>query len=133
MKRLIGGLIAVAMFASPGSGECQDHVVSDATARTRLMEAGQERDRNVGLLRSILSEPTVQSAVASMHLDPGTIAERLPVLTDQELSDLAARARELKTDPVSGSWLKVILIYLGVVAAILIALLVYVATCSCID
>jgi hypothetical protein len=90
-----------------------------AGRQARLGEARQERDRNVGLLRSIL--------------DPGTITDRLPALTDEELGDLAGRAQSLTTDPVSGSWVKGILITVGVAAAIVILLLVYALTCNCID
>jgi hypothetical protein len=133
VKKLIGGMAAVAMFASLGTGECQDHVVSAAAAQARLGEARQERDRNIGLLRSILAEPTVKSVASSMSPDPDTIAERLPALTDEELSDLAGRAQSLTTDPIAGSWVKGILITVGVAAAIVIILFVYVVTCNCID
>ena len=127
MKRLIAGMAAVAMLTSPGSAESGEHLVSSATVQTRLAEASEERDRNLRFVRSVLSEPTVRSIAASIHLNPDSIVAGLPVLTDRELSDLADRAQRLTTDPNSGMspWVKGTLIVLGIVVAILVILAIH--------
>jgi hypothetical protein len=133
MKRAIAGLMVVSLLRYATPATCADHLVSQPLMEGRLAEATHQRTESIETLRCFLSGSTARRAAATVHLNPDSVAARLSALSDQELRDLADRATRLETDPAAGMSRggKIVLITLGVAAALFLILLIYYATCDC--
>jgi hypothetical protein len=122
MKRTIAvGLAIVVLLAGLPAG-ADDHLVSVSAMQARLTQAGAQRQADLAAVRSLLVSPAGVSAAARVGLDADALSERGAVLSDEELRDLAQRAELLRTDPVAGGIVKILLI-IGIVIVVCLVLL----------
>ncbi len=96
---LVAPLVASLVFAVPV--HAADHVVTAKDVSTRLGEAAAARQADLADLTAFLASPDGQRAAQVLGADSAKLQSRLSQLSDAEASDLALRARALKTDPSS--------------------------------
>ncbi len=105
MRKIIRGLgscvAAAALVALAAPSGATEHVVSPQVAQAALDRAAAQRAADLTMLEQALHSPQAERT-ASLGW-PVTQAQRsLAALSDAELADLAARARALGLDPVTG-------------------------------
>ena len=102
MRRTIAiGLALALLFARPGMTD-DDHLVSPDRVAADLAASARARTSDLGDVDTLLARPDVERAAARIGLDVGRVRTVVPLLSDAELHDLAARAQALHTDPVAG-------------------------------
>ena len=103
----------------------QDHIVSSQAMQQRLESSTEARQRNIGTLNGFLSSPTAQRAMQETHITPAQVKMAIPTLSDEELSNLAARAADAQMKFAAGSFtdhdLLIIVIVVLVVIVIILA------------
>jgi hypothetical protein len=96
----------LALFAAilivPAMAAAADHVVPRDAAHERLQAKAAQRDGDVRVLQDLLSTPDAKAIASRAGVDPQTARAAVAQLGDQELQELATRARALQADPAAG-------------------------------
>lgn len=101
MRRILA--ICMALTTLPlGAAAAEDHVVPPQAVEARLAEAAGARARDLADVDHVLSSPEAASVAGAAGADVGRLKAAAATLTDEELRDLALRARALETDPTAG-------------------------------
>lgn len=105
MRKSLAVLAAAAAFLSLPAGRAAagDHIATADAVQSRLSEAATQRAQNVATVQEVLSTPIAVDAAASVGADLDRVRAGVSRLSDAELSDLAARASALQSDPVAGA------------------------------
>jgi hypothetical protein len=104
MRKSLALLAAAAaiLFLPAAHAAAGDHIMTPDAVQSRLSETATQRAQNVATVQEVLSTPIAAEAAASVGADLDRLRAGVPMLSDAELSDLAARASVLQTDPVAG-------------------------------
>ena len=104
-----------------------DHVVSPADLQRQAASVTQTRQQNVEKVRSFLSSPVAERTMQEAHIDSGQVKAAVPNLSDEELTQLSARADKAQRDFAAGylNTRDIALIILGVVVIILIIVIAH--------
>jgi hypothetical protein len=110
------------VFAIPQDVLAQSHVVSLAELQSATVASAETRQKNIDTIRQFVSSPTAEKALKSAHMDAQQVKEAVSRLSDQELSQLAARTSKAQADFAAGriSGRTLIIILVAIVATILI-------------
>ena len=105
MHKSLAVLAAAAAFLSLPAGHVAagDHIVTPDAVQSRLSEAVAQRAQNIATVQDVLSTPIAVEAAGSVGADLSRVRAGVAQLSDAELSDLAARANVLQSDPVAGA------------------------------
>jgi hypothetical protein len=125
LRRLVRFATACALafvFAIPHDVLAQSHVVSLAELQSATVASAETRQKDIDTIGQFVSSPTAEKALKSAHMDAQQVKEAVSRLSDQELSQLAARASKAQADFAAGriSSRTLIIIVVVVVATILI-------------
>lgn len=120
--RAVTACFLIVLFAVPQSLIAQSHIVSAGDLQKAAVAATQARQQNIETIQRFLSSATAQKALKSAHMDPQRVEQAVSGLSDQELAQLASRARRAQADFVAGtlSDRDLIIILIAVAALILI-------------
>ena len=125
--RFLSAVLAMLLVPAPGSA--QDHLVTSEDLQARFAAVAAERAENLRTVEAALSSPAAAEAAALVHADLGRVRAGVSSLTNEELRDVAARAKLLTVDPVAGA--NAVLLVLAVMGAAVLLILVFVAiACS---
>lgn len=120
-------LLAFAMpkgaTAQAATDASQDHIVSAQALQQHVVSNSAERQQNIDTLQQMLKLPEAQKAMHDAKVSPEQVEQAIPTLSNQELSDLAARTRNAQQQFAAGyigPKLFVILILVVVLIIILI-------------
>ena len=104
MRKSLAVLAAAAAILSfpAGNAVAGDHVATPDAVQSRLSDAAAQRAQDVATVQDVLSTPLAQEAASSVGADLGRVRAGVSTLSDSELSNLAARASVLQSDPVAG-------------------------------
>jgi len=94
---------AATLFLVPSGLFAADHVVSPADLRSELAVSSQARQKNLTTIRGLLASEPGRKALAAARVDPAKVDKALPLLSDQELSRLAATATQAQNDFAAGA------------------------------
>lgn len=94
---------AAILSLSAGYSAAGDHIVAPEAVQSRLSEAAAQRAQDLAAVQDVLSTPLAQEAAASVGADLDRVRAGVGTLSNAELSDLAARASVLQSDPVAGA------------------------------
>ncbi len=105
MRKSLAVFAAAAAFLSLPAGRvaAADHIAAPDAVQSRLAEAATARAQNVATVQQVLATPIAAEAAASVGADLERVRSGVAMLSDAELSDLAARASILQSDPVAGA------------------------------
>ncbi len=104
-KKTIAGLMA-ALFtlAIPPLWSAQaDHVVSSSEIQQEVNQAAKVRQQNLQTVQKFLASPEAQKALKKGKVDYTKVEKAIPTLNDQELAQLAVRARKVQNDFAAGA------------------------------
>jgi hypothetical protein len=103
----------------------QSHVVSPTELQQATLSVARTRQQNLTKVEKFFSSERAEKALKSAHLDPVQIKKAVPLLSDQELARLAARADKAEENFAAGALtnqqITYILIALGAAVIVLIA------------
>jgi hypothetical protein len=117
------GTLAV-VFMIPQDSIAQSHLVSPSELKNAMVASTAARQKNVETLRAFVSSPTAERALKSAHIDASQVKDAVSRLSDQELTQLAARASKAQADFAAGSLSDRDLIIILVCIAALILIIV---------
>ena len=112
------------VFAIPEDSLAQSHVVGLAELQSATLASTQARQRNIETIRQFVSSPIAEKALKSAHMDAQQVKDAVSHLSDQELSQLAARASKAQDDFAAGTLSNRDLIIILVCIAALILIIV---------
>lgn len=114
--------ILITLFCAPGALLAQSHVASPTEIQKQVLAAGETRRHNEATVRQFVSTPQAAKAIKSAGMDPDRVKVAVSTLSDQELTQIAARAEKAQADFAAGSMGErdILLILVGVAVLILI-------------
>ena len=128
--RIVRALSASALivtFAVPQSiaAEVTDHLVSPSDLEKAAVDASQARERNLESLQSFFGSDPARRALESAHMNPQQVNRAIATLSDEELAQLASRARKAQANFAAGTLsdrdLLVILVAIAALILIIVA------------
>lgn len=126
LKSSLLSLFAATMLLIPSGLLAADHVVSSADLRNELAAKSQQREKDLAALRGMLDSEAGRKALAAAHVDPSKVGKALPMLSDQELSRLAATATQAQNDFAAGALSlsneQLTIIIVGIILIVIIAI-----------
>jgi hypothetical protein len=122
MRKLM--LVLALGLGLAASTQAADHVVSPELAQQRLAAFSTERYVDLALVEGWLSSPDARRAAKRVGVDVGQVRAAAATLSNDELRDLARRARDLSNDPVAGldSDVRQLLVVFLIVAIVVLVL-----------
>jgi hypothetical protein len=110
------------VFLVPQNLLAQNHVVSPSDLQKAAVASTQARERNIDTLKQFVSTPTAEKALKAAHIDGQQVQKAVSRLSDDELSQLSARASKAQSDFAAGtlSDRDLIIILVAIAALILI-------------
>ena len=83
--------------------QSSQHVVSPLELQKAGQDATNARQQNIDTLRSFMGSAEAQQALAKAHMNPTEVQKAVAGLSDQDLSQLAARANKAQSDFAAGN------------------------------
>ena len=118
---------AALAFAVPQAvfAQTSQHVVSPLELQNAGQAATNARQQNIDALRSFLGSAEAHQAIAKAHMDPTEVQKAIAGLSDQDLSQLAARANKAQNEFAAGTLddrdLLIILVAIAALILIIVA------------
>lgn len=124
--RALTACLLATIFAIPQNlfAQAAEHVVSSAELQKAAVDASRARQQNLDTLKEFFSSERAQRALKAAHTDPEQVKKAVASLTDEELSQLASRARRAQADFAAGHLADRDLIIILIVIAGLILIIV---------
>jgi hypothetical protein len=124
MTGLMAVLLTVA--ASPLWSAGQDHVASTSQIQQTIRQTAKVREQNLQTVRNFLASPAAQNALKKSKLDYTKIERAVPTLSDQEIAQLAERARTAQKNLAAGALTNEQLTYIviAIATAVIVILIV---------
>jgi hypothetical protein len=116
--------LLIALCANPGPLIAQSHVVSPNEVQQQVLAASETRQHNEDTVKQFVSSPEAEKAIKAAGMDPERVKVAVPMLNDQELSQIASRAQKAQADFAAGSMGQRDLLLLLVAIAVLILIIV---------
>lgn len=104
----------------------QDHVVTSSDLQTDLNKAAKTRHAQEAKIDAFLQTPEAKKALAAASIDYKTVEKGVPLLSDQELAQLSARADKAQSDFAAGSLTNEQLTYIIIALATAVIVLIIV-------
>lgn len=117
---------AALAFAVPQAvfAQTSQHVVSALELQKAGQDATSARQQNMDALRSFLGSENAQQALEKAHVNPTEVQNAIAGLSDQDLSQLAARANKAQNEFAAGTLSDQDLLIILVAIAVLILIIV---------
>jgi hypothetical protein len=124
--RAVTASALVAVFGIPQTlvAQVTDHLVSPSDLQKAAVGASQERQKNLDSLRTLFASDGARKALQTAHMDPQQVNKAIASLSDDELAQLASRAKKAQADFAGGSISDRDLIIILVAIAALILIIV---------
>jgi len=102
MRTFLASLVVGMGLLGAAGLEAGEHLVSETLGAQRLAQAERERSADQGVVDELLATSAAREVVRRAGADMQDVQAGVAALSDAELADLAARARQLQSDPVAG-------------------------------
>ncbi len=118
---------AALAFAVPQTifAQTSQHVVSPLELQKAGQDATNARQQNIDTLRGFLGSAEAQQALQKAHMNPTEVQKAIAGLSDQDLSQLAARANKAQNEFAAGTLddrdLLIILVAIAALILIIVA------------
>jgi hypothetical protein len=100
---LLAGLLAFAGFApARAQGQNQDHAVSPSQLHKDVQKAAETRQANEAAVRQMFQLDAAKETLKSTGLDYKQVDQAVGQASDEDLSQMAQRAREVQKDYAAG-------------------------------
>jgi hypothetical protein len=102
----------------------EDHIVSSQQLQQNLQTASATRQKNVETVSKFMSTPLAEKAMRDAKIDPVQVQKAIPTLSDQELTNLSARAtdaqQKFSAGALSNNMLTLIIVLIAVIIIVAI-------------
>lgn len=102
----------------------EDHIVSSRQLQQNLQTASAARQKNVETVTKFMSTPLAEKAMRDAKIDPVQVQRAIPTLSDQELTNLSARAtdaqQKFSAGALSNNMLTLIIVLVAVIIVVAI-------------
>jgi len=119
-------LFCVAVMVFSQTAMAGTHVVSSADLQAAMNTASQQRQADSAAVSQFLQSELGQRAIQSAGLSYAKVQQKVAVLGDHELSQLAARSLDLQKDFAAGRLSSTHITYI-IIAAVAIVLIIALA------
>ena len=126
-SRNVTAILLAVVFPVMGAMAQQDHVVPLAELHRDTAAATGSRQANLNKVDRFFSSPAAEKALHSVKLDGDQVKAALPLLGDEELARLAARADRAQADFAAGVLSNQEITYILIALATAVIILVIVA------
>lgn len=119
---MIRSLLLVLILTLPlGAWAAEEHLVPAPEVEQELTERAVQREADLNAVDGLFAHPETAETIEQAGFDPQQIRDAVPLLDDETLAELAARAREMDGD-VEGGILGtlVLLLLLAVLVVVLL-------------
>ncbi|MGH9433946.1 MAG: hypothetical protein ACRD3T_20650 [Terriglobia bacterium] len=127
-KRTMTGLMAalLTLGVAPLCSAQIDHVVATSAIQQKVNETAKVRQQNLETVQKFLASPEAQKALKKGKVDYTKVEKAIPTLNDQELAQLAARARTAQNNFAAGALTNEQLTYIviAIATAVVVILIV---------
>ena len=123
-KRILSVSLPVLLSAAtimPVPMWADDHVLPLTELRDKARSASEDRAKNIEDIERVLSYPAAAQALAKSNVNGDQVRRAVATLSDQELANLANKARTSEKD-VQGGLIVGILALIGLIVVIIIVL-----------
>jgi hypothetical protein len=128
LKKLMVNLMVITLAAMlvPQSALAQSHVVKPEDLQKALLDASNARKQNITAVEELFSTEQAQSFFRKAGMDHSKAIQAISLLEDEELAQLAAKAKEIQTDFAAGEISDRTMLYVIIVVGVgaLIAFLI---------
>jgi hypothetical protein len=125
VRAVVASALAPVFAASPNVfAQAPEHVVSSTDMQKVAADAAQTRQQNVELLNRFFSSEKAEQALKSSNIDPQQVRSAVSSLSDEELAQMAARAKKAQRDFAAGNMNDHDLLLILVIVAVLILVIV---------
>lgn len=111
--------LAICHALAPARAFADDHVVPLSELSQQARDAAATRAGNMADLQRVLSLPAAQDALRKARVDTGQMNRAIAQLSDDELSQLATKARSAEQE-VQGGLIVGLLALIGLIVVIII-------------
>src|SRR5579859_8008681 len=124
--RPLTACVLATIFTIPHSlfAQAAVHVADSLELRKAAVEASRARQQNLETLKEFFSSEKAERALKAAHTDPEQVKKAVAGLSDEELAQLASRARTAQADFAAGNLSDRDLIIILVLIAALILIIV---------
>jgi len=119
-------LFCVAVMVFSQTAMAGTHLASGAELQAAMNAASQQRQANLNAVGQFLQSELGQRAIQSAGLNYAKVQQKVAVLSDQELSQLAERSLDLQKDFAAGRLSSTHITYI-IIAAVAIVLIIALA------
>ena len=120
-------MVAFAWLAVPGQRLLADeHAVSATDLHQTLMESAKTRQTNLETVQKFFRSEVVQKTLGHQIVNASKVEKAVPLLNDEELSQLASRCRQVDSD-ISGGELsnqEITYILIALATAVIVIVLI---------
>ena len=103
-RSFVGAALLVAFFIPQNAvAQAAQHVVSPSDLQQATVDASQARRQNLDTLNNFLSSDKAKDALQSAKIDPQQVKKAVAGLSDEDLANLASRAKQAQDDFAAGS------------------------------
>lgn len=125
--RAVMATALVTIFAIPQGlvAQSSEHVVSPTELQKAVVDASRKRQENLDTLNQFFSTEKAQQAMESAHQNPEQVKKAVASLSDDDLAQLASRAKNAQADFAAGKMddhdLLIILVCIAALVLIIVA------------
>ena len=124
--RSYGAALLLALFPA-GAFAQAGHLVAPAELHQRALERSQQRQRDLESLHDFLSTETARKALSAAKVNGEQVLNAMRSIDDEDLANLAKKARQAQSDFAAGSLNNEQLTYIVIALGTAVLILVIVA------
>ena len=118
-------MVVFACLAAPAQSLLAgEHAVSATDLHQALVDSAKTRQTNIETVQKFFSSKLVKKTLSGRMVNPSKVEKAVPLLSDEELSQLASQCRQVESDISAGALtnqqITYILIALGTAVLILV-------------
>jgi hypothetical protein len=127
--RGVAPLVLITLFISPFIARSQsaiadEHIVSTQALQQQVSKFSEKRKEDIATVQNFMSSSVAERAMKEAKMDPVQVRTAIPVLSNEELSNLSARVCDAQQKIAAGSmgpgFLTLIVIALAVIIIVAI-------------
>ena len=116
-------LCASLLFGIAQASFAQDHVVPSSKIQSDVAASTAARQSKLAQLDEFFSSEQAREALKSANIDYEQVHNALPMLSDQDLANISARAQQARKDFAAGNLTNIELLFI-IMAAVVIILVI---------
>jgi len=130
LRKRLAILLAIAFTSLAAPGQrffADDHAVSAADLHQVLVDSARTRQTNVETVQKFFSSEVVKNALSKQIVTASKVEKAIPLLNDEELSQLASQCRQVDSDISAGALTNQQITYILIALATAVIVIILIA------